>query len=104
MSKKITGTVSRSTRRKLESLAATKFSGGIGKATVHVVKLGLAEPNQRNTMDTTAQTACSVNVDEELVVEIIAFQGNKGIAKRTDATKLLIELGLSAIHAAPSAS
>lgn len=103
MSKKITGKVSRAARRKLEGLAATKFNGGIGRATVHVVRLGLDAPNQENTMDQTAQTACSVNVDEDLVTEITAFQGAKGIAKRTDATKLLIELGLSVIDAAPAA-
>lgn len=101
MSKKIAGKVSRKTRRKLEGLAATKFDGGIGKATIHVVRLGLAAPAQTNTMDQNAETSCSVNVEESLVAEITAFQGAKGIAKRTDATKLLIELGLSVIDATP---
>lgn len=97
MSKKIMGSVAATTRRKLETLAADRFNGGIGKATIHAVRLGLQSPNHRNTMAEGEDVACSVNVDEELVAEIKAFQVSKGIAKRTEATKRLIETGLSII-------
>lgn len=98
MSKKIAGRVSTSTRRKLEALAAAKFDGGIGKATIHVVRLGLDEPNHKNTMAPGENETCSVNVEESLVALIQSFQVEKGIAKRTDATKRLIEIGLSILE------
>ena len=99
MSKKIRGSVSTATRRKLEGLAAAKFNGGIGKATMHVVRLALASPDHKNTMTDGHNAACSVDVDEALVAQITDFQVKKGIAKRTDATKRLIEIGLSIVDA-----
>jgi hypothetical protein len=97
VAKKITGKIADSSRRKLESVAATKFGGGVGRATIHIIKRGLKNPDESNTMDRAEQVVCSVNVEDDLIACIVKFQGKKGIAKKTDATKLLIELGLSVI-------
>ena len=102
MATKITGKVSKNSRKRLESLAATRFSGGIGRATVHVIKKGLANPGATNDMHPGDDIVCSVMVEADLVSEITAFQGENGIAKRTDAAKLLIEIGLSVVSSEAS--
>lgn len=104
MATKITGKVSKATRRKLEGLAATKFRGGIGRATVHVLKKGLSNPDAVNSMVEGNDVVCSVMVEDDVVAQITRFQGDNGIAKRTEAAKSLIEIGLSIIDLEISSS
>ena len=99
MSKKITGRVHPTTRNKLEAVAASKFKGLIGKATIYVIGLALDRPDHANTMQPGEEKTCSVQVDELLANRINAFQAERGVAKLTQAGKQLIEIGLSIIDA-----
>lgn len=60
-----------------------------------LLKKGLANPDVKNEMEVGEDVVCSVMVEADLVEKITAFQGVQGIAKRTEAAKILIELGLS---------